>query len=530
MQAGLATGIGLWAGSALGCGGSQETKGEPTPSNQPKQGGTVTVRADADARGFDPHLETQTQASIHITKIYSGLMIWNRDSTELVPDLAQSYEQPDEVTYIFKLNQGVKWHNIPPVNGRELTAEDVKFSIERMSTNQPGKFQHAYYFLGRIAKIDAVDKYTVRFTMNKPYAPFMAYIGSPWSKIVAREAVDKWGELTKSETMIGTGGFMLKSHTPNVELVVKRNPDYFKKGLPYLDEHVTRFIADPSTVTTMLLGGELDYATIDSVDIERVKKAKPDYQIIEGVSTNPFIFRTPPYDDKIPQKAPFDNKKVRQAILRAINKQEYIDVVYGGRGVQCVGMIAPDRQPWALPESDQIKQDIPKAKQLMAEAGFPNGFKTDIICPNMWYTVDCSQVAKGQLAKIGIDAEIKPIEVAQYYNVVYAYNYNLNMHNMTGSEEPTDYLAPYYGSAATFYRWGNKELQQKIAEQEGIVLDKEKRIKAIQEIEHMIQDEAPMAPLFVVKYSTFGKPSLRNFLPVWNNYQGYYATELWLSE
>jgi ABC-type transport system substrate-binding protein len=145
----------------------------PGTGEQIKRGGTFTA-VEGPPRSLDPHFDT-FPANTHVTdNVYNALLYFNDDVTKIELDLATAMpEQPDPLTYVFKIRQGVKFHNIAPMNGRELVAEDVKYSFERQMTNDPGKFQHAYYFLNRISKIEAVDKYTVKFTMNKPYAPFL---------------------------------------------------------------------------------------------------------------------------------------------------------------------------------------------------------------------------------------------------------------------------------------------------------------------------------------------------------------------
>jgi len=534
LQAGAVVGGGLWLGSALGCSGSNEEAGAtnkpaagttPPATPLPKRGGTFRAYATAETRSLDPHIETSDGS--YITRGYNGVLKFNPEGTKVVPDLAVSWEQPDDVTYIFKLNQGVKFHNIPPVNGRELTAEDVKFSITRQMTNPPGKFTHGDFFIGKVAKIDVVDPYTVKFTTNKPDATFLNYMANVWTKIVAREAVDQYGEL--NDVLIGTGPFMLTKRDKNVEAVMSRNPDYFKKGLPYLDQINIRLIADSSAQVSAFLAGELDVLTASITEKDLVRKAKPNCPVREGVTVSSFIFRTQPYDDKRPLKPPFDDKRVRNAIQLAINKQECVDAVYQGSGVPLVGMIPPDRVPWALPESDMIKQDIPKAKQLLAEAGYPNGFKAEIYTINLWYYSDTAQVIADQLAKIGITTEIKQLESAQYYTKMYGFDYQTTVGAILGSEEPERYLKPYFGATATNYRWGNPEIQKKIEEQSGI-LDVQKRAQAIHEIQRMILDDGPLTTLYSPKYTTFYLPRVQNYTPPWQNADLSYFETIWLSE
>src|SRR5690606_28590058 len=135
---------------------------------------------------------------------------WNKDLSVVETDLAESLpEQPDDMTYTFKIRQGVNFHDVAPVNGRPLTAEDIKYSIERQMTDEPGKFQHAYYFLGQIDSIDVPDDSTVTFKTTGPYAPFINYMAQPWTLVINRETVEEFGDLT--EHAVGTGPYIFES-------------------------------------------------------------------------------------------------------------------------------------------------------------------------------------------------------------------------------------------------------------------------------------------------------------------------------
>ena len=173
-----------------------------------------------------------------------------------MPELAESWQQTDDLTYVFHLHKGVRFHDVPPVSGRELTSADVKYSIERQMTDQPGKFQHAYFFLGKLASIDTPDKYTVVFKTQEPYAPFMNYIANPWTVIVAREVVEKYGDLQKHA--IGTGPFIMKDYRRDQEATFVKNPHYFKQGLPYLDEVRLQYVIDPAAATAAFRGQQTD--------------------------------------------------------------------------------------------------------------------------------------------------------------------------------------------------------------------------------------------------------------------------------
>ena len=204
--------------------------GEAEP---PKRGGILRVRG-RDPVHFDPHLTRNNRTHTVLSFVYSKLLRHQvgpeiQPGTFIVePDLAERWESPDDTTYIFHLRRGVKWHHKPPVNGRELVAEDVKFTFDRFLAEQgnPGR-----YMLDSVDHVEVVDRYTVKFLLNEPFVWLLDILAGPlcmW--IVAPEVVEKYGDLKKVETAIGTGPFLLERHEPNVKTVFKQQPGVFPSG------------------------------------------------------------------------------------------------------------------------------------------------------------------------------------------------------------------------------------------------------------------------------------------------------------
>ena len=205
---------------------------------QPKRGGVLRVWG-YDPPHFDPHLILGGKTHNTLSFVYSRLLRHKvgaavaPGSFTIEPDLAERWDEPDEMTYVFHLRRGVRWHNKPPVNGRELTAEDVKFTYDRFMTEKGNPVR---YVLDPVDRIEVVDRYTVRFRLKEPFVWLPNMLANPLSTwIVAREVVEKYGDLRKAETAIGTGPFTLERYEPNVKTVFRRNPDYFRSGLPWVD-------------------------------------------------------------------------------------------------------------------------------------------------------------------------------------------------------------------------------------------------------------------------------------------------------
>ena len=488
-----------------------------------KRGGTLVVRS-GPIRGIDPHIETWATTLQVVHQTYNALLKFNHDGTKILPDLAESWQQKDDVTYVFRLRQGVRFHNVAPVNGRELTSEDVKYSIERQMTDQPGKFQHAYFYLGKLASIQTPDKYTIVFKTKEPYAPFLNYIASPWTVIVAREVVEKHGDLQRHA--IGTGPFVMQEYRRDQEAVFVKNPNYFKKGLPYVDEVRLQYVIDPTAATAAFRGQQTDISYLEFADVPSIKASNPRIQVAEITTMFPIVLRTRPWDDQRPAKPPFAEKKVRQAIQAAIKQEDFIEIVRSGWGLTMTGPIPTYRKPWALPLSARPEFDLKKAKRLLSEAGFANGFETELIVGSPGDNVKSAQVVKDQLAKVGIQINLKPMEMAQYYNKSYTYDYSMSVHTVLTGEEPEEAIRPYFGATATYYRWGNKEIHRLIDEQAKL-LDQKKRVEMIHQIQRMILDDAPTMFLYTPIAHYGLQPWVKNYPVPINAYDQRYE-EIWL--
>ena len=488
-----------------------------------KRGGTLVVRS-GPIRGIDPHLETWGAALQVVHQTYNALLKFNHDGTKILPDLAETWEQKDDVTYVFRLRQGVKFHNVPPVNGRELTSEDVKYSIERQMTNQPGKFQHAYFFLGKLDSIQTPDKYTVVFKTKEPYAPFLNYIASPWTVIVAREVVEKHGDLQRHA--IGTGPFIMQEYRREQEALFVENPHYFKKGLPYLDEVRIQYVIDPSAATAAFRGQQTDISQLEFADVASIKASNAKVQVAEITTMFPIVLRTRPYDEQRPNKPPFAEKKVRQAIQAAIKPEEFIQIVRSGWGITMTGPIPTYRKPWALAAAARPQFDPAKAKRLLTEAGYASGLENRADRRHPRRQRQERPGREGPARQGGHPGEPEahgdgPV-LQQELHVRLLHERAHRAHGR-GAQEA---IRPYYGATATYYRWGNKEIHRLIDEQAKI-LDPKRRVEMIHQIQRMLLDDAPNVFLYTPITHYGVQPWVKNYTVPINAYDQRYE-EIWL--
>jgi peptide/nickel transport system substrate-binding protein len=417
LKAGLAAGMAvsawpLYNPPAL-WGGEAET---------PKRGGILRVRG-FDPPHFDPHIATANFTQSTLSFVYSKLVRHKVGADVppgafiVEPDLAERWEELDDTTYVFHLRQGVKWHNKPPVNGRELVADDIKFTYDRFMTE---KANGNRYLLDSVDRVEVVDRYTVKFLLKEPFVWFLSVLAYPTSTwIIAPEVGQQYGDFKKVETAIGTGAFILERYEPNVKSVFKRNPDYYREGQPYVDGVEWLVITDESTGLAMYRTGQIDCGpgtswAVRQQDLDSLKKTHPHlkYQDFQSQSGSGITMRT--------DMPPFNDVRVRRAISHAIDRQALIEAVWG-RG-EPTPAVSRGLVEWSLPieqlgpGAKYYQYDPKEARRLLAEAGYPKGFKTPLIVSSGYGRdlLDDVQMIMRFLKDVGIEAELKIQEHGAY--------------------------------------------------------------------------------------------------------------------
>src|SRR5262249_3865419 len=230
-------------------------------AGRPRHGGILRMRG-WDPVHFDPHLTITPDMHRVLSFVYSRL-VRHRVGADVPPgtfpvepDLAERWEEVDDTTYIFYLRNGVNGHNKSAFNGRELVAEDVKFTYDRFLTEKANANR---FLLEPVDRVEVVDRYTVKFLLKEPFVWFVNTLAYPWSTwVIAPEMVQQFRDLKKLEAAIGTGPFLLERYEPNVKVVFKRNPEYFHPDQPYVDGVEWLIIPDESTALAMYRTGQID--------------------------------------------------------------------------------------------------------------------------------------------------------------------------------------------------------------------------------------------------------------------------------
>src|SRR6266511_1305435 len=259
----------------------------------------------------------------------------------------------------------VKFHN-----GREFVADDVKYTYERVLDPKQGSGGRGY--LSAIEQIEVVDKHTVRITTKQPSASLLAGMAGNWSSIVPREVIEQKGDLRR--TAVGTGPFILQEWIPQSHLKARKNPDYWDKGKPYVDTVEIKIIPDEGNIIAQLRTGNIHHALLE--DNKNYLLVKDDKRLI--------ALRSPRLGFDMVNvnhgRKPFTDVRVRQALALAVDRAEVLQAAASGLG-SVTGPLTPAMKPWALPVETFKEWYTPnpdRAKKLLAEAGFPNGFKTTL--------------------------------------------------------------------------------------------------------------------------------------------------------
>ncbi len=559
MLRGAAVGTAGVAGAVLiGCGDSDDDptatpddggnggNGDGTPAatstaapdpGAPKSGGKLTLHMGTEPRSLDPHFETFTPAPSNATS--NNLVRFTPDLTTIVPDAAELPEQPDDLTYIFKLQPGVAMHDVDPLNGRALTSEDVKYTVERQTNqagDETGTYQHAYYFKDRLASIETPDDQTIVFTTNEPYAPFMNYMASPWSPIVAREYVEANGDLT--EYVGASGPYILDEWQKEVRMTFKANPNYWKNpDLPYVDELEFLISPDPDTAATQFIDGAFKAYVSGQSQLERVQSSRgDDTRYTPAPSQFWRQFRMSPTDSEFgyldyagtdnETGALFDDIRVRQAICQSIDKQAVLDFVYSGDGQITFGPILPQFTNWALTE-ELVPFDPAEAAKLMQAAGVE-----EIRGPMMWASSSpqadqIGEIIKRQLAEINVITDLEPMETAAYYNVTYAYRYTFSHHVPLNSPEPDENLSSYFGENSTYFKHFNPEIFDLVRRQ-ATTVDFEERQAVVKEAQEKIVLDYPIRFMFTTNVHQFIDNTLKDYEISLDRYDNYGVETAWL--
>ena len=449
-------------------------------AQQPRRGGTFISAKTTEAPSLDTILEQAASRQRIDVLFYNRLVEWAPDG-KLQPALAESWTtSQDGKSWTFKLRRGVKFHT-----GRELVADDVKFTLDRVLDANVGSGGRGY--LLAIEGIETPDKYTVIIHTKTPTASLLAGLAGNWQSILPRDEYEKRGDLRR--TAIGTGPFILQEWVPQSHLKARRNPDYWDKGKPVVDALEIKIIPDEASIIAQLRTGNIHHAMLE--DNKNYLLVKDDKRLT-ALRTSRLGFDCLMINMG---RKPFSDVRVRQALSLAIDRNEVLQVAASGLG-QVTGPATPAMKPWALP-LDAYKEwytpNIERAKKLLADAGFPSGFKTSILAiPTFPTMVAGAQVISAQLKRVGIDAQIVQQEYGVWIkNIIKpTFNFDLSMQLTNGEADPDSlFFRRFHGSEQQWTNGGDPEVDA-LLDQGRAAIDRTKRKETYDKAQRLMVERA----------------------------------------
>lgn len=485
-------------------------------ADAPKQGGAATITFNNDLTTLDPQVGYDWQNWSVIKSIFDGLMDYKPGTTELEPDLAESYTVSDDgLTYTFKLRDGVKFHN-----GRVMTSADVKYSFERAvnpATQSPGG---GYFGMiggyddvagGKVTTLSGIetpDDKTVIFKLSRPDATFLHLMAINFGYIVPKEEVEKagadWGKKP-----VGTGAFKFVEWVPGQNIKLERNKDYYRAGVPYLDNIVFEFGQDPTVAVLRLKKGEIDIVG-DGVPPAQFTEIMGDPANKDLIAEGNQLHTG--YVTMNVTQAPFDNLKVRQAVNMAINKDRIVRLI--NNRAAPASQALPPAMPGYNPDNKGYAYDLDGAKKLLAEAGVGE-ITTELYTMNVDPNPRIAQAIQQDLAAVGIKAEIRSLAQAE---VIAAGGtgkapmiWSGGMAWIADFPDPANFYYGILGCAGAvdggwnWSRYCNKELDARAGNADAMVKDDQSaaRITEWKAIFDDVLKDAPWAPIFNEKRFTY---------------------------
>ncbi|AXC48410.1 ABC transporter substrate-binding protein [Paracoccus suum] len=513
MSSALALSLAAFAAPALA---------QSAPDPDAKPGGDIVITYKDDVATLDPAIGYDWQNWSMIKSIFDGLMDYVPGTTDLRPGLAESYEMSDDgLAYTFHLRPGVKFHN-----GREMTADDVKYSLDRVTdpaTQSPGAgffgsikgYDEAASGAAKgLAGVTAVDPKTVKIELTRPDATFLHVMALNFSYVVPKEAVEEHGA-DFGKHPVGTGAFRMAEWTIGQRLVLEKNPDFWTPGIPYLDRVTFEIGQEPVVALLRLQKGEVDIpgdgippAKFQEVMNDPEQKAR----VVEGGQLQTG------YVTMNVTTPPFDKPEVRRAVNMALNKDRIVQMI-NNRAVPANQPLPPS-MPGYTTDYKGYGYDVEGAKKLMADAGLSGGVDTQLFAMNTDPNPRIAQAIQQDLAAIGIRAEIKALAQA---NVIEAGGngsapmiWSGGMAWIADFPDPSNFYGPILscsGAEAGGWNWAkycNAELDAAAAKADSMVGEaaKDARLKAWSDVYMKVMEDAPWAPVFNEQRFTMKSPRM----------------------
>ena len=506
---------------------------------EPKHGGILKIYHRETPPSLSIIEEATFSVNIPAMAIYNNLVIYDQhipqNSMDTIrPELATSWAWDSAKTALtFKLRHGVKWHD-----GVPFTANDVKCTFDLIQGKSKDKLRKnprkGWY--ENVADVTVKGDDEVTFHLKRPQASLLAMLASGYSPIYSCHV-----PAAQMRTHpIGTGPFKFVEEKQNQYIKLARNPDYWKKGLPYLDGIEYDIIKNRATAVLAFVAGKVDMTFPTHLTpklVQDVEKQDPKAicKIVPiNVSTNLIINRDAP---------PFNNVELREAMALSLDRKSFIDIIQQGQGDMGGSLLPPPEGVWGMPKEmlatvpgyGDVKKDRAKAQAIMKKLGYgpDKPLKIKVSTRNLATYRDPAVVLIDQLKSIYIQAELDPVESGAWFAKVARKDYSVGL-NLTGNgiDDPDQSFYENYGcgSQRNYTHYCNKDLQ-KLFDQQSAETDLQKRKKLVWEIDKKIQEDVARPILFYARSGTCWKPFVKNMTIMSNSsYNGYRYEDVWLDK
>ncbi len=449
-------------------------------ADAPRKGGTLRVGFYVEAATMDPHLSGSKIDRQVYHNVFDPLFILDT-KLQAKPNLVESFQNPDPKTYVFKLRQGVKFHD-----GTDLDAEAVKFNFERMAT-EPKSVRKGE--VASIETVQAVDPLTVRLNLKRPDSALLATLTDRAGMMISPKTIkDKGPDLERNSAGAGTGPFEFVEWVKDDHITLKRFENYWKKdGGPYLDQIRFRPILDDTVKLQSLQAGEID--VMDYVAPRDVAPVKADKNLVEidvpSLAAFSYVLNT--------TKPPFDNKALRQAVMYAIETEAIVKAVWLGVGVAANGPISPSS--WAYDDTIKpIKRDPEKAKAKLAEGGMPSGFSFSVNTSSVPINIQELEVVKAQLAEVGITMNLNVVDPARLLAEGNSKAFQMSTYQWSGRPDPDGNVYQFFrttpGTSLNWSGFSNPKVDE-LLDKTREVSDQAERKKLYSEVIKTLHEEVP---------------------------------------
>ena len=480
------------------------------------------VFAKGDAVNLDPANVTDGESITVMNNIFEGLVRYKAGSTEVEPGLATSWEpSSDGLVWTFHLRQGVKFHDGTPFN-----ADAVVFSLERQrDENHPfhqyGEWEYWGWCFSEIAKTDKVDDYTVKITLSKPFAPFISTIAMFTAYIVSPANAEQYKDQAVSHP-VGTGPFKFVEWVRGDHITLEKNSDYWGEKAK-IDKLIFKVITDPSSRFLALQKGEVQGMEFPNPDDLQKIESDPSLQTLSQPGLNVGYLAMNMGKDTPGFQGPFADVRVRQAINYAINKKDIVEHLYKGTAEVAKNPLPPTL--WGFNDAVQDYEYNPtKAKELLAEAGYPNGFKTNLWAmpvsrPYMFDPIKIATAIQEQLRNVGIEAPIITYDWGTYLDKTEGGEHAMCLLGWTADyADPDNFIyvlldqdSATVGTAGNVAFYRNSEIHKLDMEAQAAT-DFNTRVELYKQAQVIIHNDAPWVPLANAKQILVFNKNVKGFV------------------